>query len=211
MADDSYRIRNEAALEAAIGEPLEFVRAKVQQQLNPAMRQFIARSPLIFVSTLDAEGRPDVSPKGDPAGFVRVDASGNLLIPERPGNKLAFGFRNILRGGAAGGEIGLIFVVPNQRETLRVKGRATLHRDPELLADMQVGGKPALVYTRVLVTECFFHCGKALIRSHLWQPDAWDADARPIAARGLMTQAADEAAVLQTEERLERAYRDELY
>jgi PPOX class probable FMN-dependent enzyme len=204
----AHRILDEATLEAVLGAPMDFVRQKVLGRLNPAMIEFIRRSPLAFVSTIDARGHPDVSPKGDPDGFVTVDGDGNLLIPERPGNRLTFGFRNILRNG----EIGLIFLVPNQVETLRVKGRATLHADADVLASMQVGGKPALLYTRVEVQECFFHCGKALIRSKLWQPDAWDANRRSIAARGLMSQELqDEHAVRQTEAALERAYSDDLY
>ena len=109
-----------------------------------------------------------------------MDKAGDLLIPERPGNRLTFGFRNILRNGA----IGLLFVVPNQRETLRVKGIASLHADPEVLAGMAVNGKPALLYTHVEVRECFFHCGKALIRSGLWWPESWDGDRGSIAAPG---------------------------
>jgi PPOX class probable FMN-dependent enzyme len=203
-----HRLTDEAQLEAVLGTPLDFVRGKVLTKLNAAMVQFIARAPLAFVATIDERGHPDVSPKGDPEGFVTVDATGDLLIPERPGNRLTFGFRNILRNG----EIGLIFVVPNQLETLRVKGTASLHTDPEVLAAMQVGGKPALLYTRVAVAECFFHCGKALVRSHLWQPQAWTAESRSIAARGLMSpDLLDDAAVRQTETALERAYRDELY
>lgn len=212
MQDRDHRIADEAALEAVIGEPFEFVREKVLPGLNEAMKQFIRRSPLVFVSTLDAGGRLDVSPKGDPAGFVEIDGEGNLRIPERPGNKLTFGFHNILRGGENGGEIGLIFLVPNQRETLRVKGTASLHNDPAVLEAMQVNGKPALLYTYVEVQECFFHCGKALIRSKLWQPEAWDGDKRSIAARGLMSAGLlDEAAVRQTEAQLDRAYTDDLY
>lgn len=208
MQAKDYRITGEAALEAIIGEPMEFVRAKVLARLNEAMKQFIRRSPLVFVSTLDASGRLDVSPKGDPEGFVEVDGDGNLLIPERPGNRLTFSFRNILRNG----EIGLIFLVPNQRETLRVKGSASLHNDPAVLEAMQVNGKPALLYTHVEVKECFFHCGKALIRSKLWQPEAWDRDKSSIAARGLMSEGMlDEAAVRETEAQLDRAYTDDLY
>jgi predicted pyridoxine 5'-phosphate oxidase superfamily flavin-nucleotide-binding protein len=86
------------------------------------------------------------------------------------------------------GQIGLIFVAPHQRETLRIKGLATIHNDPETLEAMQVGGKPALVYTRVRPTECHFHCGKALIRSNLWQPEKWTGDAKSIAARGYARQ-----------------------
>ena len=211
-AAGAHRIADAAALEAVLGAPMEFVRGKVLPRLNEAMEQFIARSPLIFVSTIDANGLPDVSPKGDPEGFVSIDAAGDLLIPERPGNRLTFGFRNIVRGGETGGEIGLIFIVPNQLETLRVKGRASLHTDPDVLAAMKVGGKPALLYTRVVVAECFFHCGKALVRSKLWQPDAWDGNRRSIAAKGLMSPVIlDEAAVRDTEAALDRAYTDELY
>lgn len=208
MTDGGHRIVDEAGLEEVLGAPLDFVRGKVLTRLNAAMAEFIRRSPLAFVATIDADGHPDVSPKGDPEGFVTIDEAGNLLIPERLGNRLMFGFRNILRNG----EIGLIFVVPNQLETLRVKGRASLHTDPEVLAAMQAGGKPALLYTYVEVQECFFHCGKALLRSHLWQPDAWDTNRRSIAARGLMSsETLDEEAVRQTEAALERAYAQDLY
>lgn len=208
MDAPDHRIADEAQLEALLGAPLEFVKAKVLPRLNEAMVEFVRRSPLIFVSTIDANGHVDVSPKGDPGGFVAIDAAGDLLIPERPGNQLAFGFRNILRNP----EIGLIFVVPNQLETLRVKGRASLHTDPDVLAAMAVGGKPALLYTHVAVEECFFHCGKALVRSKLWQPDAWQAQKRSIAARGLMSpKVQDEDAVRATEQALERAYADALY
>lgn len=203
-----HTITQEAELTAIIGEPMEFVRTKLCSELNDAMKQFIARSPLVFVSTIDAEGMLDVSPKGDPAGFTRVDSQGNLLIPERLGNRLTFGFRNILRNG----EIGLIYVVPHQLETLRVKGRATLHTDPDVLAQMAVGGKPALLYTRVEVKQCFFHCGKALVRSKLWNPSEWATEKRSIAARQFTAKRiVDEAQVLKTEAALEHSYTKELY
>jgi PPOX class probable FMN-dependent enzyme len=202
------RITDEKMLESVIGEPVDFVRAKVVTQLNEAMKDFIASAPLAFISTIDEDGNPDISPKGDPAGFVEIDEDGNLLIPERPGNRLAFGFRNIMRNG----RIGLMFLVPNQRETLRVKGRASLHHDPQVEARMQVNGKPALLHTRVEVTTCFFHCGKALIRSHLWQPDKWPDETHSIAARGFASMMPlDDASVEHTEVMLDRAYRDELY
>lgn len=208
MPYQEWQITDEAALEAVIGEPMEFVRAKVLDELNHAMIAFIEKSPLAFVSTKDADGRPDISPKGDPAGFVIVDGARTLLIPERPGNRLTFGFKNILRNG----EIGLLFVVPHQLETLRVKGRASLHRDPEVLERMAVSGKPALLYTKVEVTECFFHCGKALVRSHLWQPDHWPSERKSIAARGFASKAPlDDTAIARTEAALDHSYKDELY
>jgi len=202
-------ITSVADLEAVIGAPMEFVRTKVRDDLDAGMRGFIAHSPLVLVSTIDEHGHLDVSPKGDPPGFVQVDDDGDLLIPERLGNRLTFGFHNILRNG----EIGLLFLVPNERETLRVKGRATLHHDPEVVSRMSVGGRPALMYTRVQVDQCFFHCGKALIRSHLWNPDAWGDPARALGARGFagLGGEPDDATVAAVAELLEQSYCDDLY
>ena len=209
MSDGRYQIRDAAALESAVGKPMKFLREKVETELNDAMKAFIAASPLVMVSTIDAKGRVDVSPKGDPAGFVEIDGEGNLLIPERPGNRLTFGFHNILRNG----EIGLLFLATHQRETLRIKGTATIHRDPEVLASMRVKGRPALLYTRVEVKECFFHCGKAVIRSHLWQPDHWPEKTGSIVSvfRLIGKEARDEEQARRGEAALERTYIEELY
>lgn len=208
--EDKYRIRTEDELESVLGLPSEVVKAKVLTQLDEVMKAFISKSPLVFMSTIDANGHVDVSPKGDPCGFIKVDAAGNLLIPERPGNKLTFGFRNILRNG----EIGLIFVVPNQRETLRVKGVATLHNEPSVLANLQANNKPALLCTHVEVKECFMHCGKALIRSKLWQPQAWDNSMDSLGAKQLapvLSGDASEESVKKTQALLDKAYTDNLY
>ncbi len=208
MTEAQFTINTEAELQAVVGEPRDFVRVKIASRLDPIMREFIRRSPLVFLSTIDENGHVDISPKGDPCGFVTVDDSGKLLVPERPGNKLTFGFRNILRNG----QVGLIFLVPNQRETLRVKGLASLHRDPDVLEQMQVNGKPALLYTRIDVKECFFHCGKALIRSRLWQPECWENGDESLGARQFSTlgNGGDEA-YQNTLARLEQSYKDELY
>ena len=198
-----------AQLEAVVGVPHEFMRCKIKNQLDDLMKEFIGLSPLVFVATRDETGEVDVSPKGDPFGFVQVDSNGNLLIPERPGNQLAIGFRNIL----ATGNVGLIFVVPNQRETLRVKGKATLRRDPEVLQSMTVQGKPALLYTYVEVTECFVHCGKAMIRSNLWKPELWPSSERSIGGRQLasVVGARSDEEIAASAIRLEGLYRDGLY
>lgn len=208
--ESKYIIQNEGELESVIGEPMEFVRAKILPQLDEVMKEFIRKSSLVFIATIDENGHTDISPKGDPQGFVKIDDLGNLLIPERLGNRLTFGFRNILRNG----EIGLIFVVPNQRETLRVKGIATIHKDPSVLAELQANGKPALLCTQVEVKECFMHCGKAFIRSKLWQPQSWDTSTDSIGARQLAPVLGGDAskdAIQKTEELLEKAYTDELY
>jgi len=208
MTTPSQQITDEQTLETLLGEPMEFVRAKVVPELSEAMRDFIAASPLVFISTIDAEGRVDLSPKGDPPGFITTQSPTQLTIPERPGNRLTFGFRNIIRNG----QIGLMFLVPHQRETLRVKGTATLHHNPAELAEMAVNGKPALLTTHVTITECHFHCGKALIRSHLWKPENWPTDARSIAARSYAKQGLlGNNDIKHTEQVLDQVYKDELY
>ena len=205
----SHLIGNEAELEALVGAPIEFVRRKILPCLDDLMKEFIGLSPLVFVSTSNSDGEIDISPKGDPPGFVEVDEEGNLLIPERPGNQLAIGFRNILQNG----RIGLIFVVPNQRETLRVRGTATLRKDPAVIERMQVNGKPALLFTRVEVTQCFIHCGKAMVRSRLWQPDSWNTHTRSIGGRQLasVVGARSEEEIQASAARLEKQYSDGLY
>jgi PPOX class probable FMN-dependent enzyme len=205
---EKYMIQTEQELEDLFGQPSDLVKQKICTALDGPMREFIDRSPLLFISTEDAKGQADVSPKGDAAGFVTVDSLGRLQIPERPGNKLTFGFRNILRNP----NIGLIFVVPNMRETLRLKGRATLTKDPDLLAQHSVNKKPALLCTTVEIDECFFHCGKAMIRSRVWQPDAWKRYESSLLVRqvaGLMK--GDKAVEQAIEEHLEASYRDNLY
>lgn len=164
--NNQNQIENEAALQEIIGECSESASLKVMSTLDAPMTEFIQLSTLIFVSTIEKNGRIDVSPKGDPAGFVIVENKSTLLIPERSGNRLTYGFKNLLNND----QIGLILLVAKQKETLRIRGRASLHTDPEILQQMAVKGRPALLYTRVEIDECFFHCGKALVRSNIWKP-----------------------------------------
>ena len=166
---DAHVIASVEQLRQVIPAPSPVVQRKVSNQLDSHAQQFIAESPLVFVSTSDRQLNLDVSPKGDLPGFVRVEDPSTLLIPERPGNRLTYGFQNIIETGS----IGLIFVIPGVRETLRVNGSAVITRDPELLARFVANDKPALLCTRVTIKECFFHCAKALIRSKLWLPEAW--------------------------------------
>ena len=137
--NSEYVITDEAQLTEILGHPSELVKQKVAHSLDDAMKEFVRRSPLLMYSTIDAQGLSDVSPKGDAPGFVQVDDEGKLLIPDRPGNKLAFGYRNLLANPA----VGLIFVVPTMTETLRVKGTAVVSNDPELLQQLGARGKPA--------------------------------------------------------------------
>lgn len=207
--EEQYVIRNVEQLEAIVGSPNPFVKTKILKRLDSLMIEFIGKSPLVFVATAGTGRGVDISPKGDPAGFVQVDPKGNLLVPERPGNQLTLGFRNIL----ANNEIGLIFVVPNQRETLRIKGRATLRREPDRLRNIQVNGKPALLYTYVEVDECFIHCGKAMVRSQIWKSESWVSASRSIGGLQLasVVGAKTESEIQQSATRLEGLYKDTLY
>jgi len=166
----SHLISDLAQLREVIPAPKDSRPAKVMQELDSEAIGFLASSPLAFVATTSRSHDVDVSPKGDEPGFAQAADTKTLLLPERSGNRLAFGFQNILQTGT----IGLIFVVPGVRETLRINGHAVLTRDPALLERFAAQGKPALLVTRVSIDECFFHCGKALIRSRLWSPPEAD-------------------------------------
>jgi uncharacterized protein len=159
-------IGDEAALRALIGEPNEIVRKKLTTRLNRLTRQFVERAPFVCLATAAPDGSCDVSPRGDPAGFVRILDDATLLIPERPGNRLADSLRNILRNP----RVGLLFIIPGVSDTLRVNGRATLTDDETLLAPCAVEGKVPRLGILVDVDEAFTHCSKAFIRSQLWDP-----------------------------------------
>lgn len=204
---DPHAVTTDAELETLIGTPGERVKIKLRTDIDDTAREFIERSPFIVVATCDAEGRLDASPKGDPPGFVHVIDSKSLAIPERKGNSLGFGPRNVL----ATSRIGLIFMVPGQRETYRVNGTARLTRDPGLLDRLAVAGKPALMATIVDIEEAFFHCGKATIRAELWAtPDEAEAERRPI-AKQIGELMGDDNLVAVVAADLEQNYRDGLY
>jgi PPOX class probable FMN-dependent enzyme len=164
MAATSSAIRDEAELRRLLGEPSDLVRAKVGDRLNELTRQFVDRSPFVLLATSAPDGTCDVSPRGDPPGFVRVVDERTLLLPERPGNRLADSLRNIL----ANPSVGLLFVVPGIGDTLRVNGRATLVTDEDLLAPSAVEGKVPKLGILVEVEQVYTHCSKAFLRSQLW-------------------------------------------
>ena len=163
------RIESVEALRKLIGHPSEMVPHKIHRELNARAIGFIRKSPMLMLSTADADGNATVSPKGDPAGFVHVEDNRTLLIPERKGNKLIFSLSNILSNPA----IGLVFLVPGTCETLRVQGQAELLDDADLCAKVPARGNKALLVIRVRVAECYFHCAKAFLRSDLWNPQTW--------------------------------------
>ena len=168
---DQHRITTEARLREVVGAEVPGLKEKNVAYLNEFAVAYLAKAPFMILATADADGNLDASPKGDAPGFVEVLDDKTLLVPDRPGNKLAYGHLNIL----ANPRVGLIFMIPGTPETLRVNGDAELTADPELCARLAARGKPATLVLRVSVREAFFHCAKAFIRSELWQPDSWPA------------------------------------
>lgn len=162
----SELIESEEALRTLIGEPAPTVCAKITDQLTPLTRLFIERAPFLCLATSDEHGNCDVSPRGDPAGFVRILDERTLLIPERPGNRIADSLRNILRNP----HVGLIFIIPGVTDTFRVNGRAALTTDAALLAPCEVEGKRPKLGILVDIDEAYTQCSKAFLRSHLWDP-----------------------------------------
>ena len=167
LGSDAVDITTEAELRAIIGDPKEVVVSKLTNRLNALTRAYIERSPFICLATSNARGDCDVSPRGDPPGFVRILDDQTLLIPERPGNKIADTLRNILHNP----RIGILFVVPGVGDTFRVNGHAALIDDADLLADSVIEGKAPKLGIKVAIDEAYTQCPKAFIRSDLWNPE----------------------------------------
>jgi uncharacterized protein len=158
---------DEPQLREMLGEPARLIREKIADRLNPLTRQFVERSPFVVVASGRPDGGLDVSPRGDPAGFVRILDERTILLPDRPGNKLADTLTNLL----ADDRIALLFLIPGVNDTFRVNGRARIVDDPELLADSEVEGKAPQLGILVHVEEAYTQCPKAFLRSDLWNPE----------------------------------------
>src|SRR3954453_13743635 len=167
MATTPRPITDEAELRAILGTPSAVVASKISDRLNDLTRQFIERSPFVCVATKMPNGGIDVSPRGDPPGFVRILGERELLIPERPGNRIPDTLTNLL----ADPSIGLIFLIPGVSDSFRVNGRGVITDDRELLAPSAVEGSVPKLGILVSVDEAYTQCSKALIRSDLWNPD----------------------------------------
>ena len=165
---DPHAITTVGELDELLGKPSERVKAKTIDHIDEHCRAIIALSPFLTIASVDAVGRMDVSPKGDPAGFVHVLDDHTLAIPERPGNRRADTFHNVLETGI----VGMIFLVPGMEETLRVNGKGRLTIDPAILMPVAVKGKVPKLALLVDVEEAFLHCAKAPKRARLWDPEA---------------------------------------
>lgn len=171
MLTETFRevIGSEEELRELLGQPSELVIRKQLPRLDQHARHFIAKAPFALAGTANADGECDVSPRGDGPGFALVLDDATLVLPERPGNRRADTLRNILQNP----QIGLLFVVPNMNETLRVNGTARLIRDADILARMAMEGKPPVLGIAVSVREVFFHCARSFLRGKVWKPEAW--------------------------------------
>jgi uncharacterized protein len=207
-AEIPAEITSIAELEGLVGAPLPPAAEKVRPSLDPIDRMWLAHSPLCLIGTSDADGRGDVSPKGDPVGrLAHVIDDHTLAIPERPGNKRVDGYRNVI----VNPNVGLIFLVPGRNDTLRVNGRARLLRDAPYFDAMVVKGHRPILALEVAIEEVFYHCAKAFLRSKLWQPETWDHAALPSTARISKALVRKDTPLEELEEYYGPAYAAQLY
>ncbi|MFT5356343.1 MAG: PPOX class probable FMN-dependent enzyme [Polyangiales bacterium] len=179
MSDKIVCVETSDELRGILGEVAPRVANKVKTDLGPLHKAWIDASPLYFISSVSASGHVDISPKGDPAGSVLVLDDKTVVLPERPGNRRADGFHNVLENPRAG----LIFLIPGRGDTLRVSGSARLVRDAPFFDRLAVRGRRPALALMVSVESVFFHCSKAFLRSELWDAKTWRPDALPSRAQ----------------------------
>lgn len=208
MYEPSAIVTSEAEIRDVIPGTFERQVRKVIDHIDEHVRIWIERSPFMTMATYSASGAIDVSPKGDPAGFVKVIDEKTLAIPDRPGNHRFDSFLNILETG----RIGLMFLVPNRLEVVRVSGTAQVVRDVDLRKRMAVEGKVPDFAIVVRVEEAFYHCGKAMIRSALWEPEkALSVEGLPTYGRALKAHGALDTPLEEVERLTEDNLRYRLY
>lgn len=201
-------VRSEEELRTRTGPAHDRAVAKVVGEIDAHARRFIAASPFVFIASAGRDGHLDVSPKGDPAGFVKVLDPTTLAIPDRLGNQRHDTFLNVLANPA----VGLIFIVPGVTWTLRVSGQAIVVRDADLRESLAERGKPPHQVLVVGVERVLSHCPKCMVRSSLWKPDAWPGTGDvPSFAETLVAHARLADSVETVAESIEAGNRDRLY
>jgi uncharacterized protein len=206
---DWTEINDAQSLTALLGEPSQRVRDKARHALTELDIDWLRASPFCVVATASADGDCDASPKGDPAGeLVHVIDEKTIALAERPGNRRADGYRNILENPY----VGLLFVIPGRRDTLRVNGRARLVSQAPFFDEMTVKGHRPLMAMVVEIEELFFHCGKAFIRSSLWDAESWEPEAR-VPRRAVIAQRLErpESTVAELDEYYGPSYAENIY
>ncbi|MEO1601884.1 MAG: MSMEG_1061 family FMN-dependent PPOX-type flavoprotein [Pseudomonadota bacterium] len=166
---DEHIITHRDQLRAIVGEVPEPPREKTIDHIDALCARYIAAAPFVVMATRGADGLMDLSPKGDPAGFVAVLDEKTLAIPDRLGNGRFDTYENLL----VNPEVGLIFLIPGHTDTLRVSGTAKISRGPELCARFAVNGKDPRFVLLVTVEEAMTHCPKCMVRGGMWQPEKW--------------------------------------
>lgn len=202
-------IEDADTLRAHYGPPLEVAVALNKTRLDKHHKAFIALSPFVCISASDATGQPTISPKGDAPGFVQVLDDNTLVIPDRPGNKQIITLSAIVENP----KVGLIFLVPGRKETLRIEGHAKIALDDDVLAAGKVQGKLPPAALVITVTRAHIHCGKSVVRSNLWDPAIQiDKDAIPSYGQIIKDQAGDPELTAEAADALvEHVYKEELY
>lgn len=201
-------LTSEAELRELLGSPARRSATKVRPVLHARDRDWLAASPFCLIATCAADGRCDVSPKGDPPGFAQVLDDTTIAIPDRAGNRRLDGFVNILSNP----QVGLLFLVPGRDDTLRINGRARLIREAPFLDDMIVRGNRPRLALLVEVEEVFTHCAKAFLRARLWDEQTWNPGVLPSVARITKDLQPDtEETVEELEQRYGPSYRELLY
>ncbi|MGW6024695.1 MSMEG_1061 family FMN-dependent PPOX-type flavoprotein [Streptomyces sp. NPDC055099] len=161
---------SEDELTELLGEPYPIVIDKVHDELTEGDLGILARSPFCLVSTSDAEGNCDTSPRGDAPGFVQALDARTVVLPDRPGNRRGDSFRNILRNP----HVGLLHLVPGSGDILRINGRARILTDAPFFDSMTVKGQRPRLAIVVEIDEIYLHCSQSLRRAGLWQPESWE-------------------------------------
>lgn len=202
---DWTEISTPEELLALLGEPEQRVRDKVRSELLEVDRAWLRATPFCVMATSSASGECDASPKGDPAGqLVHVLDDRTIALAERPGNRRADGYKNILENP----HVGLNFLIPGRGDTLRINGRARLVSDAPFFDEMVVKGHRPLLAVVVEIDEIFFHCAKAFLRSGLWKPETWDPEAH-VPRRAVIASRVEPTGM--TIDQLDDYYRPETY
>ena len=207
-----FAITDERSLRSLFQATHALAIQKMQDSLDKHAQAFIRRSPFLCLGTQDLNGKADVSPRGDPVGFVKILDRHTLAIPDRPGNNRLDSLVNILGNP----RVGLLFIVPGFDDTLRVNGQASLVTDPELLESMRVNDRIPKLAIVVKVNEVFLHCAKAFRRSQLWNPDHFhDRGEMPSLSKIILDQTtgapSDDDAMRKIDDDLEEEYKKTLY
>ncbi|MFC0507653.1 pyridoxamine 5'-phosphate oxidase family protein [Micromonospora costi] len=203
----TVEITSHDELRELLGTPNARAANKERTRLHERDREWLAASPFCLVATAGADGSCDVSPKGDPPGFTLVLDDRTIAVPERPGNRRADGYRNILDNP----HVGLIFFIPGRPDTLRINGRARLVRDAPWFDELTVKGHRPVLAVVVEIEQIFYHCAKAFLRSELWKPETWQPEALPSRARLVKEVEAPELDLADLERHYGPGYTQKLY